>query len=617
MRKKYLKLLLIILFLNFSFLTTFSYNSLDVKAWGSTAIPICLAPEDQGHAKMALTSDGDIVIVWADPRNGDADIYAQRLDPFGNPLWALNGVPVCTAPEGQMYCVPISDESGGVYIIWEDGRSNVDWDIYAQRLDSSGNPLWDLNGIPICNFSEDQQRFDVCIDSGNTRDIIVSWTDERDGGSSSSDIYAQKVALNGSTLWADNGVVVCNETGRQSKAKIVSDYNQGAFICWEDRRSGATSDYSNIYMQRLDENGSNRWAATGKTICLAADEQTDLYMINGYPESAIIAWTDNRSGNYDIYAQQVSKYGILELAVNGEAMCNAAGIQTNVKMCSDGNYGAIITWDDERNNIGSGYYDIFAQSLNATGYLQWTTNGKIISNSEEEQYVGKIISDADSGAIITWVQKNSPTEMLLYAQRVQSDGTCIWGNNGTAINPVPDEEQYDTDVVLIKEGEAVFSWIESFTLGATDLYAQYYRDLTIPYSNSPEDATYQQGSTETISWILNDNTGGGYYKVKYGIPESIHSTEIIPWTEWDNQDVVEAPINTSVVGLFFYRIELNDTFGNVGFSDVVLINITEGSTTPSPGGFNPTPYIIAASIVAGVGITVAIVIVVIKKKRAA
>jgi len=213
MQKKHLKLLLIILFLNFSFLTTFSFNSPNVKAWGSTAIPVCLAPEDQVHAKMALTSDGNVVFVWSDARNGAGDIYAQKLDPFGNPLWALNGVPVCTAPAGQMYSVPIPDQNGGVVIIWQDYRSSSDWDIYAQRIDSSGNPLWALNGIPICNFSGDQERFDACFDFGYTREILVTWTDERDGGSSSSDIYAQKVALNGSTLWADNGIVVCNATG--------------------------------------------------------------------------------------------------------------------------------------------------------------------------------------------------------------------------------------------------------------------------------------------------------------------------------------------------------------------------------------------------------------------
>jgi len=171
--------------------------------------------------------------------------------------------------------------------------------------------------------------------------------------------------------------------------------------------------------------------------------------------------------------------------------------------------------------------------------------------------------------------------------------------------------------VLIKEGEAIFSWSESFTLGASNIYAQYYKDLTNPFVSSPEDVSYQQGSTETISWILNDNTGGGFYRVIKGIPESHYTTEIIPWTEWELQDVVEAPINTSVVEYYFYRIDYNDTFGNMGPSDFVFINITEGSTTTQPGGFNPTPYIIAASIVAGVGIAVVIAVVVVKKKRAA
>ena len=42
---------------------------------------------------------GGAIIVWADERWGtaDVDIYAQRIDGSGSPLWAANGAPVCTA----------------------------------------------------------------------------------------------------------------------------------------------------------------------------------------------------------------------------------------------------------------------------------------------------------------------------------------------------------------------------------------------------------------------------------------------------------------------------------------------------------------------------------------
>jgi len=40
--------------------------------------------------------------VWKDERNGNIDIYAQRIDASDVPLWAVDGVPVCTAAGDQI-----------------------------------------------------------------------------------------------------------------------------------------------------------------------------------------------------------------------------------------------------------------------------------------------------------------------------------------------------------------------------------------------------------------------------------------------------------------------------------------------------------------------------------
>ena len=44
---------------------------------------VCLAPGDQTNVQMLADGQGGAIIVWQDPRAGQWDIYAQRVDAFG------------------------------------------------------------------------------------------------------------------------------------------------------------------------------------------------------------------------------------------------------------------------------------------------------------------------------------------------------------------------------------------------------------------------------------------------------------------------------------------------------------------------------------------------------
>ncbi|TFF90351.1 MAG: hypothetical protein EU548_03460 [Promethearchaeota archaeon] len=105
---------------------------------------------------------------------------------------------------------------------------------------------WDDNGIVICN--EDTQKQEcpqICSDGAGG--AIITWQDERNGANF--DIYAQKVDSAGNTLWEANGIIICNEdTEHQYGQQICSDGSGGAIITWQDNRTGANLD---IYAQRI------------------------------------------------------------------------------------------------------------------------------------------------------------------------------------------------------------------------------------------------------------------------------------------------------------------------------------------------------------------------------
>ena len=106
-------------------------------------------------------------------------------------------------------------------------------------------------------------------------------------------------------------------------------------------------------------------------------------------------------------------------AANGVAICTAAGSQLNPQLTSDGSGGAIITWQDQR----MGTYDIYAQLLDASGNVKWASDGVAICEADSNQTYPELTSDGAGGAIITWEDHRNDDSYDIYAERITVAGT--------------------------------------------------------------------------------------------------------------------------------------------------------------------------------------------------
>nr|MBA3899626.1 T9SS type A sorting domain-containing protein [Bacteroidota bacterium] len=157
---------------------------------------------------------------------------------------------------------------------------------------------------------------------------------------------------------------ICTATGAR-EPQLISDGAGGAIITWQDRRSGLFE--ADIYAQRVNESGVVQWTADGVAISTATGEQRWPQLISDDAGGAIITWTDNRSGfsESDIYAQRLNASGVVQWTADGVAISTTTGDQQNPQLISDGAGGAIITWQDQR----SGNNDIYAQNVCASGII--------------------------------------------------------------------------------------------------------------------------------------------------------------------------------------------------------------------------------------------------------
>ncbi|MFX1477355.1 MAG: hypothetical protein ACFFCI_04415 [Promethearchaeota archaeon] len=402
-------------------------NSMGNTLWSTNGKAICTANKGQHQPEICSDGVGGAIIIWLDSRAGlnsyDWEIYAQRVNSSGDIQWINNGIPICTVSGSKTSLRIFSDGTGGAIIVWVDARS-TNSGIYAQRVNSLGEIQWMMNGVPICTAPEYKGTIQICSDGIDG--AIITWQDEWSGNR---DIYAQRINSSGDVLWNINGVAVCVENDYQGFPEICDDGSNGAIITWRDQRSGP----SHIYAQRVNSSGKTQWTDNGVVISIASDIQTDQQICSDGFNGAFITWHTwviDASEESNVYAQRINASGKVQWIANGVPICTAIEGQVEPQIIGDGAGSSIITWLDRRD--GSAYYDldIYAQRVDYNGVIQWVTDGELICTAKSSKV--RIIRDVSEGAIILW-QDERYEKPSIYAQRINSNGDVQWSANGVAI----------------------------------------------------------------------------------------------------------------------------------------------------------------------------------------
>lgn len=455
--------------------------------WSLDGVRISVNGAGQRNAECVSDMNYGAIVVWEDDRSGPYDLYAQRVDSSGTLLWTPGGEPVCVGFGYKEAIAICSDEAGGAIVAWQDYRHATGPDIYAQRIDSNGNCLWQAEGVPVCTVV-DQQRSIVAVPDG-TNGAIIIWADWRDPDPISySFIYAQRVNSDGVIQWQNNGVSIDTSPSQCTRPAAIKGSNGSAYIVWERDTAGTYP--SDLYFQHIDSLGNSLLVIDGK--CLFRDSLPQYFpkIVWSNDNAIIIAWVDYRNWQttgQDIYALRIDTLGNPFWDSTGVPVCTADSTQDCAfsNLVADGFGGAMINWYDRRN----GNPDVYAQCIDTNGDPVWQLNGIPVCSLPGVQYEGPGVSDDSMGVIFKWPDDRNG-EYEEYLQRIGPDGIIRWESNGVRACTVTTTRTgpgFCTD----GKGGAITVWtdtrIDTFNL---DIYGQRVNDGHGPGIKETESEIY-------------------------------------------------------------------------------------------------------------------------------
>ena len=428
-------------------------------AWATFGNAASTAAQNQVNAQAISDGSGGMIIVWQDFRNGAADIFAQRFSNNGTKLWGADGIAICTETLGQESPVLVSDGAGGAVIAWQDLRSGSGYDIWAQAVTAAGTLKWAPAGVAICTAAGAQVLQVITTDTAGG--AIIAW---RDGRVTFTDVYAQRVSSAGAPMWTADGVAVCTASGQQNDISIVSNGSGGAFLAWRDPRNGTLN--NDIFAQALNSSGTPLWTADGVAVSNAANDQIEPAISYDGNLGLLITWQDARNGtDYDIFAQRLNASGTALWTANGVQACDVDSSQSVPLVVSDGARGAILVWTDTR--ASNKWPDLYAQRLDSLGTRMWGgLSGTAVCTADSGQFLKTLVADKSGGAIAGWDdERGAGNDEDIYTQAISPTGVTRWTATGVRIGTGAGTRRLSTSAPD-GFGGALFAW-EDFRNGAT------------------------------------------------------------------------------------------------------------------------------------------------------
>ena len=310
-------------------------------------------------------------------------------------------------------------------------------------LPPAARAAWGPEGSPVCTASGFQgDLFAIPLPGGyaasSWTELFAVWGDARDTTTAGSDVYFKAIApWDPSSPPVDGSPVVIAPVFQGDPVAAFTGYfsnhppsSGGVVVAWTDNRNGDVD----VYAKRVIDSPFNvPWPATGIPVCAASGAQFAVQVIGDASAGATFAWLDGRTGFNSVYAQRVDQDGVPQWALNGIPVCAEPGYRWNLRAArADDGGGMYLVWTDDR----PGTVRAFALRLlpDGTPAPGWPASGLQVSTLTAAS-LGPVVSVGAGGVYVTF---NSGLGVPV-ASRLDGDGNVHpgWPANGVPLAATP------------------------------------------------------------------------------------------------------------------------------------------------------------------------------------
>lgn len=354
--------------------------------------------------------------VWVDQRNGNLDLFAQRLSSSfekTNSNYIIND-----DVSGAQQLTPgiAGITSNSLAVVWQDRRADQG-DIMLQILSSGGTPLGFVVKVNDDGGTAIQKNPQVgAASSGN---IWAVWEDARtDGGLQGQNILAQRFSGTG----VSQGVnVLVNDDGT-SHPKSFPDLDVipdgRAFFVWIDERDNSRQIYARGYSANGPALGSNFRISNAPAMI----ENLEPHIAARSDGSFVAAWLSIIGGRKVAYFQQYSGPNVPSGSVRMLEVDTANVQVLDVDICA--NYADhrfyVSTIENENGQTNVKMYGYDAVGVPLTGAVAVTDLPGSYSDV-------RIATDVDDGILVNWL-KSSSNGNRGHMQIMRNDGFALGSN---------------------------------------------------------------------------------------------------------------------------------------------------------------------------------------------
>ncbi len=365
------------------------------------------------------------------------------------------------------------DQSGEIALLWSDTRIGY-CQITFQKIDNQGNPVFPENGQSL--YGTPVYSNNPVMIASSDDSWIIAWEDYRQGPES--DIYYEKVNSRGEPIWGDEtcGVLVAGVDGTENSPILIEEGDDGCFIIWHDQ---SLPDGKLIRAQHIMSDGSRdeNWPESGISSLLVDHSQVRANAIPDGSGGLFVAWvTVVEPGVSHIWGQHISNEGELLWGEGGLYMAVSRANQDYPQLCPDGENGVYIVWLDDRRQ-GFRFYDLYGQHVTSAGDILWTDNGAAIIRSDYSAWGHRLVASSQGSVIMTWEKKIDMEDNDIYAMKFSGQEQPVLEWQPRDGIPIASTESYQGRIEVVEDGSggAYIAWGDDWADGhlRVDQYLQH------------------------------------------------------------------------------------------------------------------------------------------------